>query len=206
VKVEHEGCFQFGSGNVFPRFGRVYCLHLQGSVCMTSESRKEPYTIYRWPWYIKSYKYVKVYTIKTFNYAQHFSILWSALKMETVCFPKRWYLPTSPHSVKTQNNIDIFTAVRTSRRTFCLNSPKPQTFISNRCNFGSGDERRWMLKIIQRFGKQCGCESRSFTLNFSRENLRARNLLHFTALGLIFVGSRESHKCIKISFYTIMAK
>jgi hypothetical protein len=29
--------------------------------------------------------------------------------------PKRWYLPTSPHSVTTQKtNIDIFTAVRTS--------------------------------------------------------------------------------------------
>jgi hypothetical protein len=29
--------------------------------------------------------------------------------------PKRWYLPTSPHGISTQkNNIDIFTAVRTS--------------------------------------------------------------------------------------------
>jgi hypothetical protein len=32
--------------------------------------------------------------------------------------PKRWYLPTSPHCVTTQkNNIDIFTAVRTSSIT-----------------------------------------------------------------------------------------
>jgi hypothetical protein len=29
--------------------------------------------------------------------------------------PKLWYLPTSPHGVTTQkNNIDFFTAVRTS--------------------------------------------------------------------------------------------
>jgi hypothetical protein len=35
--------------------------------------------------------------------------------METVCSPKRWYLPASPHVVTTQKtNINMFIAVRTS--------------------------------------------------------------------------------------------
>jgi hypothetical protein len=39
---------------------------------------------------------------------------------------KRWYLPTSPHDVTTQNNnIDIFIAVRTSNITFLLVSRGP---------------------------------------------------------------------------------
>jgi hypothetical protein len=46
------------------------------------------------------------------------------LKMETVCFFETLvsiYLPTSPHGVTTQNNnIDIFTAVRTSHLVISL--------------------------------------------------------------------------------------
>jgi hypothetical protein len=42
-------------------------------------------------------------------------IFTAVLKIEAVCSPKRWYIPTSPDDVATQKtNIDIFAAVRTS--------------------------------------------------------------------------------------------
>jgi hypothetical protein len=38
-----------------------------------------------------------------------------ALKMEAVCSPNHWYLPTSSYDVTTHKiNIDIFTAVKIS--------------------------------------------------------------------------------------------
>jgi hypothetical protein len=40
-------------------------------------------------------------------------LFYSALKIEVVCSPKCWYLPTSSHSFTTQKpNTDIFPAVR----------------------------------------------------------------------------------------------
>jgi hypothetical protein len=36
--------------------------------------------------------------------------------------PKCWYLPMSPHGVTVQNNIDVFTAVRTSNLTHTFRS------------------------------------------------------------------------------------
>jgi hypothetical protein len=56
------------------------------SVVWYKPGKKTSFTIYIWPWYIKSYKYINVYTLKTSDYVKDFSVLWSALKMEAVCF------------------------------------------------------------------------------------------------------------------------
>jgi hypothetical protein len=62
-------------------------------------------------------QYTKFSYVKTFSDCVDviivcYDVVTSVLKMETVFYvsPKRWYLPTSPHSVTTMNNTDNFAA------------------------------------------------------------------------------------------------